>query len=216
MERQVKGIFIPIEIWQAKDLSWNEKALLMEIDSFTSRGNDCYFSNAYISELLDVKEVTASGLIQGLIKKGYIRQVKFDGRRRYVESCIEMKCCLSKNCKADLDESIRQTPKNLKETNNISNKPFTNIPSFIPPTREQVAEYALVRGFIDPDGFASHFISYYSEGVHPWHLSNGKPMKDWKRAVITWEKDARTTRYSHPATMAKQATREALMNFLRK
>ena len=101
MERQVKGIFIPLEIWQAKDLSWNEKALLMEIDSFTSRGKDCYFSNAYICELLDVKERTAAELIQGLIKKGYIRQVKFDGRRRYVESCIEMQCSLAKNCKAD-------------------------------------------------------------------------------------------------------------------
>ena len=36
MERLIKGIWIPIEIWQDKSLSWNEKILLMEIDSFTS------------------------------------------------------------------------------------------------------------------------------------------------------------------------------------
>ena len=45
MERIVKGIFIPMEIWQATDLSWSEKILLMEIDSFTTNGRDCFFSN---------------------------------------------------------------------------------------------------------------------------------------------------------------------------
>ena len=33
-ERQVKGIWIPIEIWEAADLNWNERVLLIEIDSF--------------------------------------------------------------------------------------------------------------------------------------------------------------------------------------
>ena len=31
-ERQVKGIWIPIEIWKDKNLSWNEKILFLEID----------------------------------------------------------------------------------------------------------------------------------------------------------------------------------------
>lgn len=59
--------------------------------------------------------------------------------------------------------------------------------SFVPPTKEEVSEYAKSRGFTDPAGFAAHFIAYYSEGEKKWHLSTGKPMKDWKRTVITWE-----------------------------
>ena len=59
--------------------------------------------------------------------------------------------------------------------------------TFTPPTEEEVTKYAKERGFKDPLGFASHFIAYYSQGESPWHLSNGKPMQDWKRAVITWE-----------------------------
>lgn len=41
MERQTKGIWIPIEIWEDKNLSWNERILLLEIDSFTTKDKDC-------------------------------------------------------------------------------------------------------------------------------------------------------------------------------
>ena len=43
-----KGIWIPIEIWTDKDLSWNEKILLMEIDSYTAKGKDCYMSDEFV------------------------------------------------------------------------------------------------------------------------------------------------------------------------
>lgn len=45
MERQTKGIWIPIEIWEDKNLSWNERILLLEIDSFTTKDKDCFISN---------------------------------------------------------------------------------------------------------------------------------------------------------------------------
>ena len=92
MERQIKGIFIPIEIWENKELSWNEKILLMEIDSFTSKDLPCYFSNEYIAELLGVKENTASIILSKLIKKGYVRKVGFNGRERFVESLLRYSC----------------------------------------------------------------------------------------------------------------------------
>lgn len=88
MERQSKGIWFPIEIWEAKDLSWNEKILLLEIDSFTSSDKDCFISNEYISNLLDVTETTANKILSSLIKKGYVIKTAFDGRRRYVKSAL--------------------------------------------------------------------------------------------------------------------------------
>lgn len=96
MERIVKGIWIPIEIWEAEDLSWNEKILLMEIDSFTAQGKDCFISNEYIATLLNVNVTYANKLLSSLINKGYVIKTRFDGRRRYVES------------KADLQKTARQ------------------------------------------------------------------------------------------------------------
>lgn len=99
-ERLVKGIWFPIEIWEADDLSWNEKILLMEIDSFTSQGKDCFISDEYVSELLGVNMRNANKNIASLIKKGYIKKTRFDGRRRYVESLL---------CRADLLQKTGQT-----------------------------------------------------------------------------------------------------------
>lgn len=121
MDRQIKGIFIPIEIWQDNTLTWKEKVLLMEIDSFTSKDLDCYFSNEYIATLLDVRTTTASKIVASLIRKGYIRQTRFDGRKRYLQTCIEIQSRVAQKCKADLDESARQTRTEMQH-NNISNK----------------------------------------------------------------------------------------------
>lgn len=116
MERQIKGIFIPIEIWENKELSWNEKILLMEIDSFTSKNLPCFFSNEYIANLLGVKENTASILLSKLIKKGYVRRVGFNGRERFVESLLHYGVCGSL-FGADFDENQTQTLNPVKHNN---------------------------------------------------------------------------------------------------
>jgi len=128
MEREIKGIWIPIEIWEASDLSWNEKILLMEVDSFTSQEKDCYFSNDYIAELLGIKPDTASKMVSSLIRKGYLRQVRFDGRKRYLASCILIRCRVGLKSDAAYDENHRQSMRNIID-NNISNKPGNKISS---------------------------------------------------------------------------------------
>lgn len=61
---------------------------------------------------------------------------------------------------------------------------------FSPPTVEQVREYCRERGNnIDPE----YFVAYYTN--REWKLSNGRKMKDWRLAVVTWEKN----NFSKPA-----------------
>lgn len=86
MERQAKGIWIPIEIWESKELTWNEKILFLEIDSFTSNEKDCFFSNEYIANLLGVTENSANRILSSLISKGYVIKTSFDGRRRFIKT----------------------------------------------------------------------------------------------------------------------------------
>lgn len=121
MERIVKGIWIPIEIWEAADLSWNEKILLMEIDSFTSQGKDCFISDEYISELIGVSERSARTMLSDLINKGYINRTRFDGRRRYLQSTISYQS--GKICRAERQE-MPDTYNQL--LNNSSTKNNTN------------------------------------------------------------------------------------------
>ena len=112
--RIVKGIWIPIEIWEAQDLSWNEKILLMEIDSFTSKGKDCFISDEYVADLLNTSLRNASRMMSNLIEKGYVERTRFDGRRRFVASCLGG---------ADTTNLAEQTGQNWRTTyNNIPNE----------------------------------------------------------------------------------------------
>lgn len=89
-QRIVKGIWIPIEIWKDKNLTWNEKILFLEIDSFTSQDKDCFFSNEYIAELLGISEANANKTLSSLINKGYVINTRIEGRKRYIKSALSI------------------------------------------------------------------------------------------------------------------------------
>lgn len=99
-ERDFKGIWIPKQIWNDKNLTALDKMILMEIDSLDSSDEGCYASNEYLSNFCNCTETKVSTSISKLIKIGYLEVSKFDGRKRYLKSR------LSKN--------ERQTLKNLK------------------------------------------------------------------------------------------------------
>lgn len=65
----------------------------------------------------------------------------------------------------------------------IENKPKKQ--SFVPPTLEEVRAYCFERGSnVDPQ----KFFDYYEEGE--WKDSKGKPVKNWKQKLITWERNS--------------------------
>lgn len=71
MERVVKGIWIPIEIWEDDILSLQEKCLLAEIDSLDGE-DGCYASNDRLAKYLNLSKDRISKLISSLQKKGLI------------------------------------------------------------------------------------------------------------------------------------------------
>ena len=113
----MKGIWVPIEIWEDDDLCLNEKALLMDIDSFTSRGRECYISNDWICEHLGVAKRTAQMYLKHLIDRDLVRVVKFDGRVRYLESNLpSLQGRGAENCMADVQNFAPQTCRDLHHT----------------------------------------------------------------------------------------------------
>ena len=180
MERIVKGIWIPIEIWTNKDLSWNEKILLMEIDSFTSKDRECYFSNEYIAGLLGVSDRCASKYLSHLIKLGFVRIIKFDGRKRYIESTISFRAEWN-NCSRQEGTSVPHNNNNEYINNNtLSNKETRQ--KFAKPSVEEIRQYCQEKGVnVDAEQF---FNFYESKG---W-LIGKSPMKNWRAAVATWAK----------------------------
>ena len=183
-DRIVKGIWFPIEIWEANDLDWNEKILLLEIDSFTSKGLDCFMSNEYIAEFLKVSTWKAGQLVNDLIHKGYVTKTKFDGRLRYIES--NLTSSLLKIQSQPFEKQKAALGNSQANYNKINNDSLQNHQSnnkrFSPPTYEEVNIYCNERG---NDVDAQAFVDFYTS--NGWKVGNN-PMKDWKAAVRTWEK----------------------------
>lgn len=71
MERVVKGIWIPIEIWENPSLSLQERCLLAEIDSLDG-DEGCYASNERLAKFLQLSKDRVTRLVSSLKEKGFV------------------------------------------------------------------------------------------------------------------------------------------------
>ncbi len=71
MSRGFKGIWIPKEIWESKEMSMQEKVFLAEINSLDNE-NGCIASNAYFAEFFGLSKSSVSRVVSSLSKKELI------------------------------------------------------------------------------------------------------------------------------------------------
>ena len=189
-ERIVKGIWIPIDIWKDKNLSWNEKLLYLEIDSFTSNDKDCFISDEYIANFLGINTTNANKTLSSLIKKGYVIKTRFDGRHRFVKAALPTSTTLSCHeqqpshaCDSDI---LNSSNKNNNITNTITiNEKEKKSKGFVKPTIQEIQAHILEKGYtFDAEAF---YAFYESNG---WKVGRN-PMKNWKMACTTWAKNNR-------------------------
>ena len=89
MERSVKGIWIPIEVWNDERLTMLEKGILAEIDSLDGEEH-CYATNEYLASFCGCSERIVSSAITKLISLGYITKLSFNGRTRVLASNLHV------------------------------------------------------------------------------------------------------------------------------
>jgi hypothetical protein len=70
-ERDFKGVWIPKEIWLSKNLTLQEKVMLVEIDSLDNE-KGCFATNQYFADFFDISKTRVSLILKSLIEKGYI------------------------------------------------------------------------------------------------------------------------------------------------
>lgn len=86
------------------------------------------------------------------------------------------------NINNDNNGDSRSNIGGVGEEKSDDGKPKPKTPPFIPPTLEEVKTYFAERGTsISPEAFWAH---YEANG---WVQSRGKPIKNWKACLTTWE-----------------------------
>lgn len=71
-DRKFEGVWIPRETWLSKELTLQEKVLLVEINSLDN-DKGCFASNSYFSEFFDLSRSRISQIIKSLTTKKYIK-----------------------------------------------------------------------------------------------------------------------------------------------
>lgn len=138
-QRQFKGIWIPKEIWLNKDLTFQEKIILVEIDSYDDGQVGCFATNKHFVNNFGINSSRISQIIQSLQRKNYITiNYDFNGNeiiRRYLHinrpPCPEKEGMLKTNIGMLKNEiGVCQFDKggyvNFLKDNNINNINNTN------------------------------------------------------------------------------------------
>lgn len=219
-KREFKGVWIPKEIWLCENLTAIEKIILTEIDSLDDEETGCVASNKYLSNFCQCSENKVSLAISKLIGLGLIYIQSFDGRTRVLRSRISKRQTLKKE-KADCEENKtiniddKTYNKKEKQVNLLKEKAFieettttlANVENqakrFKKPTSEEIQAYCDER----ENGLNGQqiFDFYQAKG---WVIGKS-PMKDWKAAVRTWERNRKSVKKTFegtPNTTLKRTT----------
>jgi hypothetical protein len=83
--RDFKGIWIPKDIWESRQLSAMEKVLFVEIHSLDNE-DGCYAGNKYFANFFKVSERQIRNYIASLKEKGFISVSIFNLNERVIHA----------------------------------------------------------------------------------------------------------------------------------
>ena len=164
---------IPAEVRYSKKLTPNAKLLYAEITALCNMNGKCTASTEYFCRLYEVSRVSIQKWLKNLEDNKYIKRVNIyeQGSKQIDMRVITL---VNLSSKEKLTNNTTITNINLTDSNNIR---------FKKPTISEIDSYCLERqNKIDAIAF---FNFYESKG---WMVGKNK-MKDWRAAIITWEKD---------------------------
>jgi hypothetical protein len=128
-KQQFRGIWIPKEILDLEDLTAKEMMLWAIINSLSNEKNSCYASNMYFAKRLKTTEKFIQALLKSLKDKNLIKQVAFDGRKRFLQVILNK----PKGCRHHQNYGPRDpendgpcNPENRGPYNKEDNKAYKN------------------------------------------------------------------------------------------
>ena len=164
--------YIVVMGWMMSALRLNGNDLLAYalIYSHSQDGEGAYWGSlSHTADRLNISRRAAVDVLNRLVERGHIKKSEavVDGIQRCMYRAVVP------------DEAV---PPNRKK--DVSAKETRRPARFTPPTLEEVQEYCYTRGNkVD----AQRFYDFYT--ANGWCQGRGKPIRDWRAAVRTWERE---------------------------
>jgi hypothetical protein len=181
MARQFKGVWIPAELYLDKTITWTQKIILLEVDSFSKNKLECFVSNEHLANLIGISESGIEKAIRGLVQMNRLerkRQVINGANRRLMRLPTSIEC-----------ESIPHSTEgtNLTQVRTTINNNYNQVPKpkkGRPQTFDEVWNYFkdLELGLDE----AQKFVDWYDSVG--WKVKGGNSIKDWKACARQWKR----------------------------
>lgn len=178
--RTFKGVWIPKDLYLEKGLTWTQKLILLEVDSFSTNGLPCFVSNEHLSDFTQASLSSVEKGISKLVQAGYLIRTRqrIDGK-----STRFLRVDTSKFCDWTTVKEAKKSPQKLRTTNtNILNQTTKPKKERTPVDITAVIEAFTAVGSTETE--ALKFYDYYS--ANGWTQGKNKPIVDWRAAARNW------------------------------
>lgn len=171
-------------------LKGNELIVYAFINGYSQRGQGCFYGSlAFLQEVCGISKQTAVSTLRSLVEQGLINKSEnYRNGVKFVSYSISQESIQGVKNLDRGGQEIRHN--NIIDNNNSRDKSldiYNKAQAFQKPSLEEVKAFCQERGnSVDPEAFIAH---YESNG---WMVGRNK-MKNWRQAVITWEKSTRRT-----------------------
>ncbi|MAP81911.1 MAG: hypothetical protein CL526_12590 [Aequorivita sp.] len=210
-QRDFKGVWIPKELYLYTGLTWTQKLILLEVDSFTRNSLPCFVSNDHLSSFTQASISSVEKAVSKLVKEGYLERTRqrIDGK-----STRFLRVNTSKFCEWQPVKDAKKNPQNLRSTyNNIPNQTNKTKKERTPVDITVVIEAFTAVGSSENE--ACKFYDYYS--ANGWTQGKNKPIVDWRAAARGWIRRAAeyNTKNLSNGFDPEKINRERLANYIK-
>ena len=187
MKRNFKGVWIPSELYLDTSITWTQKIILIEVDSFSKNGLECFVSNEHLAKLIGISESGIEKSIRILCESGMLKRVvikKAGGSHRTLKVTLtQLRVTPTLKSETHPHSTEGDTLTQLRTT--ITNTTLTNttITKGKPSSKEEVVDYFISIGCILEE--AEKFVDWYDSVG--WKVKGGNLIKDWKAAARRWK-----------------------------
>ncbi len=193
--REFKGVWIPAPLYLDTSLSWTQKLILVEVDSFTKNNLDCFVSNNHLAKFIGVSESAIEKAISAMVKSGFLERTltkKVGGTHRVLKSTLSLVWVTpSINCESHPQLAVGDTPKKLRPTSTTTTLTKTTLTKKGKPSSfEEVFDYFTEIQMSKDE--AQKFCDWYDSVG--WKVKGGNSIKDWRACARQWKRRNKTNK----------------------
>ena len=181
MGRNFKGVWIPAELYLDTTLTWTQKIILLEVDSFSKNNLECFVSNEHLSNLIGISESGIEKSIRSLVESQRLlrsRTVINGANRRLMRLPTSIQG-------GSIPHSTEVT--NRTQVRTTITKDLNQVPKPIkgrPNNFDEVLDY--FKGLDMLLDEAQKFVDWYDSVG--WKVKGGNSIKDWRACARQWKR----------------------------